>query len=442
MEFLSSSQNTISLISEKTGKPKQEIEELIKQKKEKFAGMLTDDGAAFMVAKELKVELALEKRISEKTSIALLEAGMSNVDLEARVVQAFQTKSFEKNSKKGKMLNLIIADENSEIRLTLWHDMAKKFEEQKIEKGARLALSNCRVAEFQGKKQLSLDYNGSFAVLEEGKEKTQKLEELKDGMQNIDVIGRIARVYPVKKFLKDNKEGKILNFELSDGKNSMRCTAWNELAEEAENMKQNELVKIENAYTKQGLRAVELHLGWQARIIKSPKTAIQIPEIISNQYPKEKFAQLEENKSFEQKALVIDLSFGKVFFEVCPKCGKKPDSIDGALICDNCGQIQETEKRIAVSALLDDGSAVIRTVFFGKQAEELLGISSKELQEKQKQGKLNEELQKISEKIAGEEIIIQAVARTNLMNGKLEATARNVRKAAAEKTEIETNQIK
>lgn len=432
MALLENAEQTMQLIREKTGKSILEIQELVQKKKEKYSGMLTDSGASFLVAKELGIELELEKKISEKKTVSQLDVGMGNADLEVKVLQAFQAREFEKNGRKGKMLNLIVGDTSGEIRLSLWHNDARKFEEEKIEKGSKLLLNNCKVVEFQGKKQLSLDYNGKFTVLELGTEKVKKLEELNEGMQNIDIIARVARVFPQKKFVRQAKEGKLVSFEITDGVATVRATAWNELAEEAQKLNSNDLIKIENAYTKQGMKGIEVHLGWQARIIKEPKTSIEIPEVQARSFPKEKFSQLEENQSFEQRALVLDLNFGKIFFEVCPKCGKKPQGIEGKLVCDNCGQIDNTEKRMVVSALLDDGTAIMRAAFFGKTAEEFLEISSKEMQEKQNQGKLNETLEKIREKIIGEEIRIQGTARSNLMSGNLEINARNSRKTNAE----------
>lgn len=442
MQGLENAEQTVKLITEKTGKQEKEIQELIERKMEKYSGMLSAEGAAFMVAKDLKVELNLERRISEKKSIADIKAGMSGIDLEVSVAQAFQSKSFEKNGRKGKMLSLIVSDASGETRLTLWHEQAKAFEEKKIEKGAKIGLHNCRVQEFQGKAQLSLDYNGKLELLQQGKQKTAKIEDLKEGMQNIDIVGRVARAFPARKFVKENKEGKVASFELYDGISTIRISAWNELAEEVEGLRQNELLKIENAYSRQGLKALELHLGWQARIIREPETMEKIPEVAQRQYPQEKFAELEDNKAFEQKALVLDLNFGKLFFEVCPKCGRKPESIDNAIICENCGQIEETEKRLVVSAMLDDGTAVLRTMFFGKQAEDLVGFTAKELLEKEREGKLNDTMQKLFESIAGEEVIVQGIARTNAMNGNLEITARNIQKLGkGQGIQVETEKL-
>lgn len=433
MPAIESTEQTIALIQEKTGKTIEEIQEAIAKKKEKYSGWVSNAGAAMLVAKELGIELELEKKINEKASISSLKAGMNNIDIEARVLQAFQAKEYEKNSRKGKILNLIVGDETGEIRLSLWHNDAKRFEEEKIEKGAKLLLKNCKVQEFNSNKQLSLDYNGSFEVLKEGSEKTTRLEELKEGMQNIDVMARIARVYPGKKFIKEAKEGKLANFEITDGTATARATAWNNMAEETGKLEKNQLVKIENAYTRQGMKGIELHLGWQARIITNPKTSLSIPEIAFEKIERKSFSELKENESFEQKAVLLDFQPGKLFFEVCPNCGKKPERIEGKLLCNNCGQIQKTEKRLVASALLDDGTTVMRASFFGKQAEELMQATTQELVEKQEKGELEKELEIINERLVGREIILQGIARTNKLSGELEINARAVKKADAEK---------
>ena len=145
--ILEDAERIVSLIVEKTGKEITEVQELVERKKEKFSGLLTDSGAAFLVAKELNADLELEN-------------GIRNIDLEARVLQAFQARSFEKNEKKGIMQNLILGDESGSIRLTLWNQQVKEFERQKIEKGSLLVLNNCFVTEYNGRKQLNIGFNG------------------------------------------------------------------------------------------------------------------------------------------------------------------------------------------------------------------------------------------------------------------------------------------
>src|SRR3989338_5622926 len=182
--FLDDREAVVKKIIVYTGKARSDIEKLMEAKKEKFAGLLTEAGAAFLVAKEL------------------------GVDLE------FQPKKFEKGEKKGQLCNLRVADDSGEMRLTVWHNDVKKLEDEKIERGAALLLKNCYVTAFNDKKQLNLGYNGQMIVLSEPTaglpgqaREAVKLGELKPGLNEVDVVARVARVYEARDFESAGRKG-------------------------------------------------------------------------------------------------------------------------------------------------------------------------------------------------------------------------------------------
>ena len=86
-------------ISRETGKSDDEIRELIEAKKAKFSGLLTDSGAAFMVAKELGIEVEVRKKEEQKkeTKIANLKDGNKNIELAVRVLHVHAPREYEKN---------------------------------------------------------------------------------------------------------------------------------------------------------------------------------------------------------------------------------------------------------------------------------------------------------------------------------------------------------
>src|SRR3989338_2612868 len=276
--FLDDREAVVKKIVAYTGKPRADIDLAIEAKKEKFTGLLTDAGAAFMVAKSLGLDLEFEKNISGRMKLAQLEEGMNNVDLEVVVKQAFQPKRFEKGEKKGRLCNLLVADDSGEMRLTVWHNDVKKLEDEKTERGAALLLKNCYVTAFNDKKQLNLGYNGQMIVLSEPTaglpgqaREAVKLGELKPGLNDVDVVARVARVYEARDFESAGRKGSLQGLELVDGSGRVRATAWNDLVEEAGKLVPGSLIKIDGAYTKEGMKGTELHLGWQARIIVEPK---------------------------------------------------------------------------------------------------------------------------------------------------------------------------
>ena len=130
--FAGGTERLVASIMTGSGKSAEEVQRLIEQKKEKFSGLLTEEGAAFMIAKELGVETT--GAIRADTRISSLKEGMNNIDIVARVKRAFPPRAYEKNGTKGELQNLVLTDLTGEIRATLWNKDIKKFAELGVEK--------------------------------------------------------------------------------------------------------------------------------------------------------------------------------------------------------------------------------------------------------------------------------------------------------------------
>ncbi len=268
-----STETIVARIAAETGKEKNEIKQLVEQKKEKFAGLLTEEGAAFMIAREMNVDLEegeLGQKFlgkTEKATVAGLREGMQGIDLELKVMHVFAPKEFEKQGKKGKLCSMIVGDATGETRLTVWNESIGKLDA--VERADIIIAKNCFVKTFQEKPQLSLSYNGEIVLKKKGKdEKIVQIKDLTENMNDVSIRGKITANNGTRNFQKENNEGKITSLELEDDTGKTRIAAWNETAEEAAKLKQGEQVKIEGAYTKQGQNGAEIHLGWRARIIR------------------------------------------------------------------------------------------------------------------------------------------------------------------------------
>lgn len=121
-----------------------------------------------------------------------------------------------------------------------------------------------------------------------------KIENLCLMPNTFGIEGKITATYPIKKWINENGEGKIFNFDLSDDSGTIRLTAFRNQAEKLEKtMKLNEVYKITNCkikmaselYTKE---KYEIIITKDTEIIKSSKE-ISIPE-----YTKDDFNTIEE----------------------------------------------------------------------------------------------------------------------------------------------------
>jgi len=427
-------------IAEASGRAGEEIEGMIAEKKAKFSGLLTDSGAAFMIAKEMGVELELEGTISGGVKISHLEEGAQNVDITVRVMEAFTPKKFEKNGRKGVFCNLIVADSTGEIRLTLWHRDVQRFVGGGIERGAILALKGCRVTSYNSRKQLDLGFGGKFSVIS-GNGKTlpkpranaMKLNEIMAGIDNIDAYARVARVYKQRAFEKDGRPGVVINFDLADETAALRAAAWNELAESVGGLSAGKLIKIEGGYAKEGISGVELNLGWQARVIENPKyTMDELSKLSAGGIERKKIGELAEGENTEISAKVVEIQPGNLHYKTCPKCGRKVESISEGFVCNICGEVGRPRINAVIGFELGDSGIRMHAVAFGGEAEELIGMNGAGIINALEKEGAAVVIEDLSQKLVGREFIFRGRAKKNSLSGELEFVISGMSKSAQE----------
>tara|TARA_Y100000310_G_C20701495_1_gene830388 strand:- start:1402 stop:2706 length:1305 start_codon:yes stop_codon:yes gene_type:complete len=429
---MKNSKNIEKIVSA-SGKSREEIVILVDQKKERFSGLLTESGAALMVAKELGVELGLEEQGLEKLTLNQLKEGMNNVEIVTRVNHVFSPKSFEKNGKKGVLCTLIVCDSTGETRLTVWGKEVAFLQENKVEKGSILLLKNCYVKNYNGVPRLNLSYNGKISLgseavgLPEANERKVLIKELGEKESDVSVIGRVLNIFPEKEFEKEGGTGKLVNFILGDASGTVRVTAWNSMVNEVKKLSPEQTIKIEGAYTKQGLRSIELQLGFRARILRNPKEGSSIPltaDIKGIETQEKKIAKLsEKDRSVQLSAEVLDILPGKLRFNVCPECGKKVESIDGNYLCEQCGEVTP-DIRAVVSLTLKDDSGKINAALFAELAEKAIGLNKEELKKRLEVNTAEQLIAEAKEKIVGKKIKVGGFAKINSYSNKLEFSAR------------------
>src|SRR3989338_1785401 len=100
----------IEKIKEKSALTEEEINSRIKQKMEQLSGLISEEGAAHIIANELGIKLF--EAVSGKLQIKNILAGMRDVEVTGKVQQIFPINEFQrKDGSPGKVANIIIADE-------------------------------------------------------------------------------------------------------------------------------------------------------------------------------------------------------------------------------------------------------------------------------------------------------------------------------------------
>lgn len=408
----------VSETAAKTGRSEEEITDLIRAKVEKFSGLLTEQGAAYMVGKEL----GMKQESLEQIQIDKLEEGMKGIEVKGTVDAIFPVKEFDKSGKKGKLKSFILNDTTGEVRVTLWNDQVDKYD---LTKGSEVVLSNILVSKYNEKKQVTLGFNGTMQILNRREETFEKIAELKSGLNGVNVFGRIVRKFPCKDFDSGERKGKLCSFQFGDETALLRATAWNDKADELEKFNEGDTVEIKNAYTKEGRFGVELHLGYTAQLSESKKEMPSISQILKENIIEKKINQLTDGESAKINGKIISVEKGNFFFEVCSKCGKKIQKNENGVLCENCGETTP-KKNAVISLLIEDDTAGIKVTAFGKNALAAIGMSQEELENKLNEKSTDVLLAELNGKLMEKEIKLYGYQKTNSFSGANEFMIREI----------------
>lgn len=156
----------------------EEIDRKVEAKRAKLSGLVSKEGAAQIVAAELGINL--EK---ERLKISEIVNGMKRANTLGKVLSVSPVREFNKNGRSGKVCNLVIADEGSNVKVVLWDtNHISLFETGKIAVGDIVEVSSGNVR--NGEIHL-----GSFSDIKKSSEIMGNVVETKPyGMKKIGEI--------------------------------------------------------------------------------------------------------------------------------------------------------------------------------------------------------------------------------------------------------------
>ncbi len=252
---------------------KEDFMQRVQEKVESMGGLCDEPMAAMLVANELGFSDV--GRDSVKVENITAESGQIN--LVAKVVSVFDTKEFTRNDGTiGRVGNIIVGDETGKIKVTLWDNMADLIKAGKIRIGQTLQISGYAKQGYSGV-EINVGNNGVLAESEEEIEvtaSTQKIKDIKDGMGDLNLTGKILEISEIRTFQrKDGNCGKVGNLLLGDNTGTVRVTLWDDKTEFLNDVEYGDTVELVNAYARENAftQKVELQVGNRSIIKKSEK---------------------------------------------------------------------------------------------------------------------------------------------------------------------------
>ena len=352
-------------------------------------------------------DLEIDVSEAEVAKISELEEKMFDVTLVAKIVRVFNLSTFTRKSDgtEGKVLSMIIADETGSTRMVFWDKQAEDM--QNAEEGEVIKVTGVytkpgrnedievhggRSSKIERNLKLKIDAVADSTTVPSEPLGSKNVSELTTDMRNVDIEGKVARIFPPTKFERSGREGQVQNLIVADATGSVRVTFWNDDVEKIADMVEGDVLRIQYGYVKEGFRGgVEFHVGRLAEIDINPKGS-KLAQLdlsdISLQTPSRAgrvmigdIAEQSEGKNVEICGIVVGVTQRSPVYPSCPNCRKKVTVDDNGLqTCSVCGKVEKPEYRMLFKVTLDDGSGSIKVTLFGKAGEDLLQMTAEEAQ--------------------------------------------------------------
>ena len=265
------------LLEQKSELSRSDIEEMIKQKKEKIgAGYLTDQGAIFLIASDFGISLSEPLKV--EMGLKDLYAGAKEISLETRVLSMSPAKQFSrKDGSPFYLRTMTVYDTNSTASVKLWDEKANIPGIENIKPGDLIKIIKAYVkSDLNGEPTINIGSGSNLQTIDNESDIpdidniTKDISELKEGQKDLVISGTIDGMISGMEFSNARGQpGKALRMRLKgkDG-NSMKVVLWGQDESSIPNMiSQDAKVRLLGVKVRSGNQGTEIH-GSESTIIE------------------------------------------------------------------------------------------------------------------------------------------------------------------------------
>jgi replication factor A1 len=289
-------EDIINKIQQKSKIPKEEIINKINAKKKELGGLITDEGAAYIIAKDLGINiLEGEPIVQHKLQIRDLIPGMNSVSVTGVVKDIIPVKEFMKSDKrKGAVANITLVDKSGEIRTVLWDEKTKGISSGNIKPAKVIKIIRGYIKEGRdGKPELNVGQRSAILYPQDTGLENLNIEpsiitdftNLTPNQSISNIIGMVTQIFTSSDFERsDGSIGRVMRVGFKGEKGATRLVLWDDLVSNFNDIKEGEIIQIKNTYIRENRSGeVEVHTSSNSSILKKPEKKVDIKEISPTQ---------------------------------------------------------------------------------------------------------------------------------------------------------------
>lgn len=279
---MSEKQKLLDSLIEKSGKSKEEVEKLLNEKVDELSGLVSEEGAIYILANDLGIRLDHEKpkKEADMSKIEDITEPKTPVSLFCKVIRKYDRVEFNSSKTQGSVQSILVGDETGIIRIVFWNEKTELLEN--IQEQDTLKIINAYTRENTNSQRIEVHY-GQYSDIEVNQEGIQiklkeftpsqveftqkKVSELQEGDRNVKISGMITdfdipRFYLAcpdcfKKVFQDEGTYKcaeheeveaqripIVNMVIDDGTATIAIVGFRDRAEDLANAKTDEILSL------------------------------------------------------------------------------------------------------------------------------------------------------------------------------------------------------
>lgn len=357
---------------------------------EKELNELIKLGVPLEVAKQSvlrKYRSAASAPRSQKKNLLDLKSGERGIELSCKIL-SISKRTVMINNQERTIFSGLVADETGTKAFTAWADF-------NLKPGETVRIQNAYTTEWQGNVQINLSDN-THVVVEEGdthlagielKPVEAKIKELKEGMVNVAIVGKILSVMQKEV---DVKGVKKTNFSgvLGDETGKIQFTAWKDF-----NLKENDVVKIVGGQLRARRGLLQINFDERATVEKQD---IEL-DVKDREISIGELERIGGGLGFVIEGFVLDIKPGSGLVLRCSECRR----VIQKGTCIVHGAV-ESIPDLRVKAVVDDGTGLLNVLLGKNITERLIGKSL-------------EECKRIAEQAMSQEAVVEEISESILL---------------------------
>ncbi|MBD3196545.1 MAG: DUF2240 family protein [Candidatus Lokiarchaeota archaeon] len=248
----------IKKIIEETGLNKKEIQQRVQRKKEELKGLISEEGALFIIAKELGVDV--KDQNSEllediEIDVADVTTNMKNITITGRIKDIFRIHTFNrKDGSEGKVGSFLLHDQTGDIRVVMWDEKTEILKHPNFEINELIKIINSYAKEGKYGTEIHVGRLSKLIISPEDvdykkypkiKEDLKEIGNITLSDPSVNIEGKIMNKSSINEFeKKDGTLGKVSSLNIMDNTGTIRITFWNDDTDKVKKMKIGDVIRV------------------------------------------------------------------------------------------------------------------------------------------------------------------------------------------------------